>query len=647
MYSLKVLIPQLHMPELDYNASDDMHLSIGDFVVVPFRNKEVTGIVSKTNIVSDIKNLRVVTAKLEFSIPEQIITFIKKAAKYYMADVGSITKLSLPVDIVGGREHIRITHDISKRNLSPLSREQQNVLEEIKNTKVTSVLKGITGSGKTEIYFHMIEEVLKCGKQALLLLPEIALSTQIIDRFKERFGFSPSIWNSTITPAKKRNLLKSIIIGDAQIVIGTRSALFLPYKNLDLIVVDEEHDASYKQEDGVLYNARDMAVMRGALTNCKILLSSATPSIETIYNCNLGKYHLVHLSSRFGDAILPDVKVIDMRLQKMQKTSWISRDLTIAIENVLSKKEQAIIFLNRRGYAPMMLCKSCGHRITCSSCSSWLVMHKSKGKLECHHCGHMRNLPDICCECDSEDSFVACGPGVERVAEEVYQIFPNARIQIITKDEMKNESEIRNILQKIENHEIDILIGTQIITKGYHFPKISLVGVIDADIGINGGDLKSSERSFQLLYQVSGRAGRESAKGTVYLQSFNPDSVIINYLKDHNFDEFINYEILTRKDANMPPATRMAAILVSGAFEDKVILESKKIVRLATRKDSVRILGPAPAILSKLQNRYRYRILFIADRKIDIQTYINYFLAEYKAPYNINIKIDIDPYSVV
>lgn len=647
MYSIKVIIPQLHIPELDYNASDDMDLSPGNLVVVPFRNKEITGIVVNTNIVSSIKNLRIVTAKLEHLVDKKFIDFIYRAAKYYMADLGSITKLALPVEILGGRDSGPLVQDISNCNLAPLSVEQQIVLEEIKKTNIASVLKGITGSGKTEIYFHMIEEVIRAGGQALLMLPEIALSTQIIDRFKERFGFAPAVWNSTITKAKKRNLLKSIIAGDAKIVIGTRSALFLPYKSLDLIVVDEEHDASYKQEDGVLYNARDMAVMRSTITGCKILLSSATPSIETIYNSKLGKYHLVNLSSRFGDAILPDVKIIDMRLQKMQKSCWISRDLKVAIENVLSKKEQAIIFLNRRGYAPMMLCKSCGHRITCTSCSSWLVMHKSKGKLECHHCGYNTNLPHICTECEAEDSFVACGPGVERVAEEVCRIFPGARIQIITKDEMKSENEIREILQKIENHEIDILIGTQIITKGYHFPKISLVGVIDADIGINGGDLKASERSFQLLYQVSGRAGRESARGIVYLQSFNPTGVIIKFLQEHAFDEFAEYELSTRIDANMPPISRMAALLISGAHEDIVLSEAKKIVRAVLRHDSVRILGPAQSALSKLQNRYRYRILFIADKKIDIQSYISHSLAQYKPPSSINIKVDIDPYSVI
>lgn len=652
MYSLKVIIPKLNIPELDYNAPDDILCSAGDLVVVPFRNQEITGIVVDTHIVSNIKNLRIITAKLDYKIPSLIIDFMYRAAKYYMANLGSITKLVLPIEIVGGRENKSLIEDIANSNLetcnlAPLSEEQKRAFEEIKSTNIPSVLKGITGSGKTEVYFHMIEEVIKSGHQALLMLPEIALSAQIIERFKSRFGISPVVWNSTITKSKKRNLLKEIISGNAKVIIGTRSALFLPYKNLNLIVVDEEHDSSYKQEEGVLYNARDMAVMRAMITGCKVLLSSATPSIETIYNVNLGKYHLSLLHNRFGIAILPEVKVIDMRLQKIPKSSFISNDLKEAIRNALDRKEQSIVFLNRRGYAPMMLCRSCGHRITCTSCSSWLVMHKSKEHLECHHCGYKRSLPNICSECGQEDGFIACGPGVERVAEEMQMLFPQSRIQIATKDEMKSEHDIEHILKRIENHEIDILIGTQVITKGYHFPKISVVGVIDSDIGISGGDLKASERSFQLLYQVSGRAGREEAKGTVYLQSFNPESKIISFLQEHNFDEFTNYELQTRLDSKMPPISRMVAVLVSGSSENIVMSEAQKIVRMSIRHDSVRILGPAPSLLSKLQNRYRYRILYIADKKIDIQSYISSIFSKYKAPSSISIKIDIDPYSMV
>lgn len=647
MSCIRVLLPHLHLPELDYKAPEEFIPSVGDLVNVPFRHKQVTGVVTETNIISKFENLREVTAKLDLSISQDVLEFALKAAKYYMAPPASIIKLMLPVELSEGRRlKDLVDQDLMNAKLPILSADQIVALEEIKNSTNPSVLKGITGSGKTEVYFHYMAEMMAKGKQVLLMLPEIALGSQIIERFKERFGFEPAIWNSSVTKAKKRNLLRSIILRKTKIIIGTRSSLFLPYSNLGLIVVDEEHDASYKQDDGVLYNARDMAVMRGAMTRCKVLLASATPSIETLYNVSVGKYHLVNLHSRYGEAVLPDVEVIDMRLQRMQKDSSISLPLKKAIADALVKKEQVIIFLNRRGYAPMMLCKACGHKVTCKSCSSWLVMHKAKKRLECHHCGYVGAIKNSCSECKEEDSLIACGPGVERVAEEVVHLFPEAKIQLVTKDEMNSEAAIAEVLAKVQNHEVDILIGTQIITKGYHFPKLSLVGVIDADIGLSGGDLKASERSFQLLYQVSGRAGRENARGKVYLQTFAPEGRSIQLLKSHGFDRFMEYEMETRKEADMPPFTRMVLILLSGSREEKVLAEAKRLARVSPRHHLVRVLGPAPATLSKLQNKFRYRILLIADRKIDIWNYLDQWLKNYKVPSTLHLKIDIDPYNL-
>ncbi len=647
MSAIRVLLPQLQLPELDYIAPVGSSFAPGDLVNVPFRNKQITGVVTAVNINSKFENLREVSAKLDLHINSDVMEFLFKAAKYYMAPVGSMMKLMLPVELSEGRAPKPCeTVSLENAKLPILSSDQLTSLEQIKASSNPSVLKGITGSGKTEVYFHHMAEMMAEGKQVLLMLPEIALGSQIIERFKDRFGFAPAIWNSSITKAKKRNLLRSIILGEVKIIIGTRSALFLPYANLGLIVVDEEHDASYKQDDGVMYNARDMAVMRGHIIGTKVLLASATPSIETLYNVSIGKYNQVNLHSRYGEAILPDVEVIDMRLQKRQKDSWISLPLKTAIADALLKKEQVIIFLNRRGYAPMMLCKACGHKVTCKSCSSWLVMHKAKKRLECHHCGYVSAIKNICAECREEDSLIACGPGVERIAEEVMQLFPEAKIQLVTKDEMNSEKAIAGVLARVQNHEIDIIIGTQIITKGYHFPKLSLVGVIDADIGLSGGDLKASERSFQLLYQVSGRAGREYARGKVYLQTFAPEGRLIQLLKSHDFDKFMEYEISTRKDANMPPFSRMAAILISGSREDKVLQEARQIVRMSPRHDAVRILGPAPASVLKLQNKYRYRILLIADRKIDIWGYLEQWMSGYKVPSSLHLKIDIDPYNL-
>lgn len=641
---VRVILPNLHLPELDYLSDSD--LQVGDIILVPLRNKEVTAVVTAINVEGRAKNLRHVIENLNMKVSEKMLQFIFKAAKYYMVESGSIAKLMLPVPLSGGREvKDNIAQNFDNINLPELSDDQKEALNEIKSHSNPSVLKGITGSGKTEVYFHMMADIIASGGQALLMLPEIALSAQIIDRFKYRFGFEPAIWNSRVTKAKKRNLLRGIITGKTKVVIGTRSALFLPYSNLDIIVVDEEHDASYKQEEGVLYNARDMAVMRSVMVGGKVVLASATPSIETLYNVKIGKYDLVNLHSRFGEAVLPDVEIVDMRTQKMQKGSWISPPLKAAIKRALEKQEQSMIFLNRRGYAPMVLCKSCGHKVTCNACSTWLVMHKAKQKLECHHCGYNQDMVTDCTECGEKDSIISCGPGVERIAEEVGKIFPEARIQLITKEEMKSESEINDVLGKIQNHEVDILIGTQIITKGYHFPKLNLVGVVDSDVGFSGGDLRGTERSFQLLYQVSGRAGRENTKGTVLMQTFSPESPVIGFLKGHEFEKFIEYELDTRVSGNMPPVTKIAAMLISGPDESRIMIEAKKIVRMSPKSDRVRILGPAPALLTKLQNKYRYRILIIADRKIDIQSYIALWLANYKLPGSMIMKVDVDPYS--
>jgi primosomal protein N' (replication factor Y) len=529
MHIIRVLLPHLQLPILDYLAPNDT-FKAGDLVVVPFRSKEVMGIVVEVGITSEFKNLREIVAAAGVSISPKYLEFAFKTSKYYMAEMGSIAKLILPVEPPSSQASEAPHIDPDNFNdiaLSPLSPSQSTALNQMQSYEGISVLQGVTGSGKTEVYFHLIADTLKQRKQALLMLPEIALSSQIIDRFTGRFGFKPDVWNSSITPAKKRKLLAKIISGESQIIIGTRSSLFLPYKDLALIIIDEEHDASYKQESGVLYNARDMAVLRSTIFGHPVVLGSATPSIETLHNANLGKYQLVHLTSRFGEASLPEVKIIDMRLQKMEKSTWLSRELKDAMASELGKGNQAMLFLNRRGYAPMMLCGSCGHRVTCKSCSSWMVLHKARKRLECHHCGDVSAIKNKCIECEVEDSYIACGPGVERIAEEAAHCFQNARIQLMTKEEMCSEAAIREILRKIKDQEVDILIGTQIITKGYHFPKLSLVGVIDADIGLGGGDLKGSERAFQLLHQVSGRAGREDTKGVVYLQTYDPEGRLI------------------------------------------------------------------------------------------------------------------------
>jgi primosomal protein N' (replication factor Y) len=478
------------------------------------------------------------------------------------------------------------------------------------------------------------------------MLPEIALSSQIISRFKEKFGFEPAIWNSSITKAKKKRVLRGIISGDVKIVIGARSASFLPYKNLGLIVVDEEHDASYKQNEGILYNARDMAVLRGSIEHCKVLLVSATPSIESLYNAQQGKYHIAYLTNRFNDAYLPDVKIVDMKQEKLNRNSWLSDPVLSAIKENIKKNQQTLIFLNRRGYAPLMLCKACGYRVNCKSCSASMVMHQNSNRMECHHCGSTSRVHTKCPECDENDGLILCGPGIERINEEIENKFPEAKSVIVSKDQAAKPTEMQELLSSMENGEIDILIGTQIVTKGYHFPNLTLVIVVDADLGFMGVDLRASERTFQLLQQVGGRAGRADKSGIVMLQTYCPEHKVIEALANGKEDLFIAEELASRKEAQMPPFSKMAAITITGKNPEKTLQMARNFAANAP-KSTARILGPAEAMMLKLANRYRYKILVLADRKFNLQAYLTLWQKHAKIPSSYQIKFDIDPHNFV
>jgi primosomal protein N' (replication factor Y) len=641
----KILLPINNLIALDYLVPDDLIVNIGDLVIVPFRNDEVTGIVWDTNVINTKSKLKTIKQKvpLEYKIDDKVIGFIKWTSNYYLNSLGSILKLVLPVDIGQAPIKVKIQHTEEHYLLPDLSLKQQIVLEEIRSSNKPSIIKGVTGSGKTEIYFHLILDYLKQGKQALIMLPEISISSQIIKRFTARFGFEPVVWNSSITKAQKKMALRGILSNQVKIVIGTRSSLFLPYSNLGIIIVDEEHDASYKQEEGTLYNARDMAVLRSSLSNIKLVLCSATPSIETIYNVRQNKYQLVSLGSRFKEASLPEIALLDMRQEKLPPNSWLSTKLIDSIKNNLGKKEQILLFLNRRGYAPMMLCKACGYRFSCCNCSAWLVLHKATKTMDCHHCGCKNSIYTFCPECLKDDSLTLCGPGIERIEEEVNRLFPSSRITSISRDSNCKPSELKELLSKMENNEIDILIGTQVITKGYHFPNLTLVGVIDADLGVSSvGDLRSSERTYQLLHQVGGRAGREQKKGMVLMQTYYPDNIIFHTLKNSTEDEFIDYELSSRQLYNMPPFAKMASITVTSKNEHKTLELTKHLVAIAPTS-SARILGPAKAVMSKLAGKYRYRILVLTDRKFNIQKYLTQWLGLVKIPSIYQIKIDIDP----
>ncbi|MBI4030410.1 MAG: primosomal protein N' [Proteobacteria bacterium] len=508
-----------------------------------------------------------------------------------------------------------------------------------------ALLDGVTGAGKTEVYFEGVAEAVKAGRQVLILLPEIALSNAFLERFKNRFGCAPALWHSALSPNQRRNAWRGVAAGETKVVVGARSALFLPFADLGLIIVDEEHDPAYKQEDGVIYNARDMAVVRAHLGKIPIVLVSATPSLETMANIWAGRYEHLQLPDRHGAARLPDMHVIDMKKDKPERQHFIAPPLKEAIAANLAAGEQSLLFLNRRGYAPLTICRACGHRIECPRCTAWLVEHKKSSRLHCHHCGFSQAFPKACPSCGDQDSLAACGPGVERILEEVKEYFPQARIVVLASDTAGSQEDLRKVLNDIREHKYDIIIGTQIIAKGHHFPRLTLVGVIDADLGLGGGDLRAAERTFQLLHQVAGRAGREELPGHVYLQTFVPGNKVMQALAGHDRDAFLEIEAAERQAAQMPPFSRLAGIVVSGKDERAVMDIAAALGKCAPQGEGLLTLGPAEAPFYRLRGNYRRRLLVRADKKIDLQKVIDGWLAQIKIPSAIRIYTDIDPQS--
>lgn len=554
----------------------------------------------------------------------------------------------MPVEV--GGEEIFIKPDIDLERAT-LSLEQKLAADHIiagqrTNTFQAILLEGVTGSGKTEVYFEAIAESLKEeNAQVLVLVPEISLTTQWLERFKDRFGSEPVIWHSEMTPAQRRRAWWATIRGEARVIVGARSALFLPLQNLKLVIVDEEHSATFKQDEGVMYHGRDMAVVRAMQSNCPVVLASATPSLETMINAQNEKYDWLYLGERHGPAELPIMSTVDLRHHKLKTASWISAPLYDALKDNLAREEQSLLYLNRRGYAPLTLCHSCGHRMECPHCSAWLVEHQKFKKLECHHCGFNRHLPDHCPNCEAEDSLVPCGPGVERVAEEIVMLFPDARLAIMSSDEISSSSALKRMVESIERHEVDIIIGTQIITKGYHFPMLTLVGVIDADLGMSGADPRAAERTWQQLEQVAGRAGRAKHAGHVLFQTYQPDHPVLQALVAGDKDLFLERESEAREAQNLPPYGKLASIILSGSDRSKVLSFSKALLKKAPHYDNVTILGPVPAPLSYLRGNYRYRFLIKANIDVNIQKTLNEWLAQMPQGRGVRVQVDIDPYS--
>ncbi len=507
------------------------------------------------------------------------------------------------------------------------------------------LLDGVTGSGKTEVYFEAIAECLRAGKQVLVLLPEIALTEPFLKRFEARFGCAPVAWHSGLRSSERRRNWRGIASGEAKVTVGARSALFLPYRELGLIVVDEAHEPSFKQEEGVQYHARDVAVMRAKFEDIPVVLSTATPPIESRHMVELGRYRELQLPARFAGATLPEIRAIDLTRDPPERGRWLAPSLVAELEANLNAGEQSLLFLNRRGFAPLTLCRHCGHRFQCPNCTAWMVEHRLMRRLACHHCGHVMPPPKACPECGEEDSLVACGPGVERIADEVAELFPNARTAIVTSDTIWSPAKAAEFVAAMDANEIDIVVGTQLVTKGYHFPNLTLVGVVDADLGLAGGDLRAAERSFQQIQQVAGRAGRGDKPGRVLVQTHDPEAPVIAALVSGDVAGFYAAETEARRQAAMPPFGRLAAIVISAEDAGEAEAVARRIGQAAPNVEGMAVFGPAPAPRAMLRGRHRQRLLVHAARSLDVQDVIRDWLGALDWSTKVRVAVDVDPYS--
>ena len=509
-----------------------------------------------------------------------------------------------------------------------------------------TLLDGVTGSGKTEVYFEAVAENIRRGHQTMILMPEIALTAQFLDRFSERFGVRPAEWHSQLSPRIRQRTWRAVAENEVPVVVGARSALFLPYADLGLIIVDEEHDPAYKQEDGAHYHARDMAVVRGSIAKIPVVLASATPSVESEVNARRGRYRHVHLPERFGGAHLPQVEAIDLRTEGPPRGRFIAPRLAEAVQITLEKREQALLFLNRRGYAPLTLCRACGFRLQCPNCDAWLVDHRFRKRLVCHHCGFSMPPPAECPNCHATESFAAVGPGVERLEQEAAELFPGARILVLSSDLVELIERLRSELEDVAEGRFDLVIGTQLVAKGHHFPRLNLVGIVDADLGLGNGDPRAGERTFQLLHQVVGRAGREEGRGVGYLQTHQPEHPVMKALISGDREAFYTSEIELREATGYPPFGRLASLVISAGERHTAESFGRALASHAPKDEQVRVLGPAEAPIAVVRGRHRFRLLVKAPRNFDLSGYLREWLAKAPKPRgNIQLAVDVDPQS--
>lgn len=636
-----VIIPTYINETLTYQSSQK--IKIGQIVKVPFKKSAKFGIIADRTITFkgnyDVKNILAVTP---FSLSKEMLEFVLWMNQYTMAALGMIAKTVLPLstipDTMPPSEDVPVVSD-DAIELSSLQKSALEALRKELPAKRPVVLDGVTGSGKTEVYLTIAHDVLKKGKKVLILLPEIALTQQLIERIGQRFGVPPYVWHSTITPKQKQIVWQRIQDKNPCIVVGARSALMLPFKDLGLIIVDEEHDSSYKQESVTYYHARDMAVARASYERIPCLLVSATPSIETLVNAlRKHKYGYVRMDDRFGDAVYPTVLTVPMQLDK----SLLSQQLRQAMEETLQNKRQVLLFLNRRGYAPVLTCEACGYKLMCPHCSVTLVLHQKDKKLKCHYCGHTKPLQNY--QCPKHGGLIPWGPGVEKVAQEVQLFFPHHKTLVMTSDHMSSVKKLTAALESIKNREIDIIVGTQILAKGHHFPYLTLVGIIDGDMGLSGADLRCSERTYQLLHQVAGRSGREQDIGLVIIQTLAPTHPVMQALVNWDRDSYIDFEIKDREHMFMPPFGQLASILVSGRNIHTLRAYLQEMQYLKPQTKTVHVLGPVSAPLSYLKDHYRYRFLVHTTQPgLHLQHFIAAWFLPIKRPSSIKQIIDINP----
>ena len=642
-----VLLPRIFDHPHTYLSKKYGKLKAGSIVSVPFGKEEEIGVVwdkeENTNKNFKLKNIK---EKKDVSLSHNLVKFINWFSLYNLAPKGMVLKMCLGDESFFSKKKETFNYITKTKNNFILNEEQKNCLQEINNlgTKFsTTLLQGITGSGKTIVYFEKIKENILKGRQSLVLLPEIFLTNQFNNRFEDYFGFKPAIWHSKITKKNKRIIWKNIINGEIKLVVGARSSLFLPFKNLGLIVVDEEHDSSYKQDEGIRYNARDMAISRASIENIPVLLSTSIPSLETFNNVKNKKYNLTKLKKRYKNFSLPQAEVIDLKLDRKKKNIWIDPKTIMLVKKYLEKKDQVLFFLNRRGYAPFMICKACGSKLDCPNCSIFLTFHKHINKAMCHHCGYKSSVNSKCIKTDQSCDYQMYGPGVEKIYAELKQIFPEKKIKILSSDFLSKKKETKNVLADIENNKIDILVGTQLISKGFNFPNLNCIVVVDADFSGMGFDLRSTEKNIQLYNQLSGRAGRFSKDSLVIYQTFNPSDETLKNILENDPTKFLEDEIILRREKNLPPFTRLIALIISSKSETEGVFEAQKIKKNLSALKYLEIMGPVSSPIFKIKNNYRTRLLLRSKNNLFVQKHIAKILKKINLSKKIKLIVDVDP----